>query len=61
MSVKFVVATHSFQTLRGVRYLCEAFNSNKKFHRVQFGTLRVYVIHEEFSALNLTSGKVTKL
>ena len=35
--------------------------SNKKFHRVQFGTLRVYVIHEEFSALNFTSVKVAKL
>jgi len=28
---------------------------------VQFGTLRVYVIHEEFSALNFTSVKVAKL
>jgi hypothetical protein len=61
MSVKFVVAKHSFQTLRGVRELCEALNSNRKFHRVQFGTLRVYVIHEEFSALNFTSVKVAKL
>ena len=28
---------------------------------MQFGTLRVYVIHEEFSALNFTSVNVAKL
>ena len=61
MSVKFVVAKHSSQMLRGVRELCEALNSNKKLHRVQFGTLRVHVIHEEFSALNFTSVNVAKL
>ena len=33
----------------------------KKFHRVLFGTFRVYVIHEEFSALNFTSVRVAKL
>jgi hypothetical protein len=43
MSVKFVVAKHSSQMLRGVRELCEALNSNKKFHSVRFETLRVYV------------------
>jgi hypothetical protein len=61
MSVKFVVAKHSSQTLRGVRQLCEALNSNKKFHNEQFGTLRVYVINAKFSALNFTSMKVANL
>ena len=61
MSVKFVVAKPSSQTLRGVRELCEALNSNKKFHIVQFETLRVYVINANFSALNFTSVNVAKL
>ena len=43
MSVKFVVAKHSSQMLRGVRELCEALNSNTKFRSVRFETLRVYV------------------
>ena len=34
------VATLSSQALQGLRKLCEAFNSNKKFHNVQFETLR---------------------
>ena len=61
MSVKFVVAKPSSQTLRGVRELCEAPNSNKKFRSVQFETLRVYVINANFSALNFTSVNVAKL
>jgi len=57
LSVKFVILKHSSQTLRGVRELCEALNSNKKVHRVRFETLRGYVIRAKLSTLNITSLK----
>ena len=51
------LAKLSSQTLRGVRLICEALDSNKKFHSVQSETLRVHVINAKFSALNFTSMK----
>jgi len=48
MSPKFVVAKLSSQTLRGLRQLCEALNSNAKFHFY-------LVIHNVYDALKKSS------
>ena len=48
MSPKFVVAKHSSQTLRGLRQLCEALNSNAKFHFY-------LVIHNVYDTLKKSS------
>ena len=51
------VAKLSSQTLRGLRELCEALNSNVKFYSAKFETLRAYVIYAKLPSLNFTGVK----